>query len=429
MPSVKNLKIGKINMNDFSDIFYYEPIGIGPTYTIASFNCDTKLADVKNRTIKFDRGQIKPKNNTGLISRSETNNGTRRLRGARDKPSKLDSIDSGSEKLGNQESKSAIFRNSEQDDTPIDGDLYDEYYHYEDEYDPNEASNSEDSEDSLNFIDSKNKPNMLNRHAGFQNNDFGVYMCEARNNVHSSSRMAESVYFSHNSNENNQIQRRYIKLNPIGPPVSHPIPASINTYTSITDDTVNYLMKNSLTDAYTTISQDNENRLPMIEIPSAEGSSVTFTCLVEPLPSVEQIVWLRENGKIIPNSKFSIDSNLRLKSTTEATNIKQTRNIKIKNENFTLLNTKPDFYESISDSEEFPSQSGELNADLMATNGVRSVDGNSINLMRSMLFIKSIRNEDFGVYKCKTINSYGSRTIMFLLREKTIMGMQILYLC
>jgi hypothetical protein len=417
-----NLKAGKINMNDYKDIFYYEPIGIGPTYTIASFNCDNLLSNLKNRTAKLDRNQIRPRNTTAdLYSRSERKNVTRRLL-AREKPNKLETKE-GAEKSSYSitENKSAVFLNSEQDDDTIDTESYDEYYHYDDEYEPSETNDNEDGDD--NFIDSKGKQNMLNRHNGLQNNDFGVYMCEARNNIHSSSPTAESVYFSNKNNQNNQIQRRFIKLNPIGPPVSHPIPSLVNTYASITDDTVNYLMKNSLTDAYDAISQEPGTQLPLIDIPASLGTSVSLTCLIEPLPNIEQIIWLRENGKIIPSSKFLIESNVRHGSTEETTtNTKPARNIKIKNENLTLLhNIKYDFGDENSE-EELPSQSEELNADLMATNGVRSINGNSINIMRSMLFIKTIRQEDFGVYKCKSINSYGSRTIMFLLREKTLMG-------
>ena len=413
-------KVPKINMNDFSDIFYYEPIGIGPTYTIASFNCDHMLANIKNRTVKFERMRVQHQpagknNGTGELTRPKPpthhTNGTRRLH-TRNKPHN-----------DKDESKQAVFRNS-QKAAEKSHDDYDEYYNYDQDYEAGEAGEAaaggavnEDADlDNLDFIESKNKQSILNHHSGIQSNDFGVYMCEARNNIHSASPLTDSVYYSQSKSGYNQVQRRYIKLNPVGAPVSHPVPASVNTYASVTDDTVNYLMRNSLTDAYASLAATYESsgssgvqQLPLIEIPSSVGTSVSLTCLMEPMPRVEQIVWLRENGKIVPSSRFSIDSagDKSLDSSMEeqagAGGPKVAKNLKIKYENLTLgLNGKADYSSNIGDKEEEGvSESSELNADLMATNGVRSVDGNSVSLMRSMLFIKSVRREDFGIYKCK----------------------------
>ena len=65
---------------------------------------------------------------------------------------------------------------------------------------------------------------------------------------------------------------------------------------------------------------------------------------------------------------------------------------------------------------------------LTSVNGVTaSTDLNGI--MRSVLYIKSVRKQDLGVYKCKSSNSYGSRTALILLRESTLMGMYLAIVC
>ena len=111
-------KVPKINMNDYADVFFYEPIGIGPTYTIASFNCDNLLAGVKNRTKVMGSGSG-GKNSSAtmqLKSGAQQANGTRKLL-ARDKPNK---------------EKEVVFRNS-QKDVDKSYDDFDEYYNYDDD--------------------------------------------------------------------------------------------------------------------------------------------------------------------------------------------------------------------------------------------------------------------------------------------------------
>ena len=226
-------------------------------------------------------------------------------------------------------------------------------------------------------------------------NDFGIYICEATNKFVQS----EQQY-------SNSISRRYIKLNPVGAPVLKAMPSTAVSTSSITsnnnDEIIAELMK--AVDAH------------LVEVTATIGSSVSLICIVEPLPQFHTIVWMNEFGKLIPNSKYSIFETLKDDLNAQTTPAQQhlnkariLKNIKVKYENLTLFSSKSSNEINDDDPIEFKNE------------GLITNEGD-VNLMRSILYIKTVREQDLGVYKCKSSNSYGSHTVSILLREKTLMG-------
>lgn len=158
-----------------------------------------------------------------------------------------------------------------------------------------------------------------------------------------------------------------------------------------------------------------------MEISSSIGASVTLTCFIEPLPKLEKLIWTKDNGKIIPNSKYSIydDEQNRIESSSsiESTDLnKQSKmlfsNFKVKFDNVTVFEAKKD--------EQYFSRA--QTSKIEENQGVSSTDVGNLGLMRTVLTIRAVRKEDFGVYKCKSSNVFGSRSVSIILREKTLMG-------
>lgn len=158
-----------------------------------------------------------------------------------------------------------------------------------------------------------------------------------------------------------------------------------------------------------------------MEISSSIGASVTLTCFIEPLPKLEKLIWTKDNGKIIPNSKYSIydDEHNRIESSIESTDLnKQSKmftNFKVKFDNVTVFESK----KASSDDQYF---SRVQSSKVEENQGVSSTDVGNLGLMRTVLTIRAVRKEDFGVYKCKSSNVFGSRSVSIILREKTLMG-------
>lgn len=158
-----------------------------------------------------------------------------------------------------------------------------------------------------------------------------------------------------------------------------------------------------------------------MEISSSIGASVTLTCFIEPLPKLEKLIWTKDNGKIIPNSKYSIydDEHNRIESSIESTDLnkqpKMFTNFKVKFDNVTVFEAK----KASSDDQYF---SRVQTSKIEENQGVSSTDVGNLGLMRTVLTIRAVRKEDFGVYKCKSSNVFGSRSVSIILREKTLMG-------
>ena len=228
-------------------------------------------------------------------------------------------------------------------------------------------------------------------------------MCEASNDA---------------SRTQDQVSRRYIKVNPNGAPVLGVLPTT--SLSSLTND--------QIMSAATHPHFDQQ--MSMVELPVTIGSSVSLTCLVEPMPSLQRIEWLRENGKIIPESKYEpISTEYEINHRNVETTSQESSLVKTKNAR-SLRNFKVK-YES-TDDESVSNLNGELSEPLdqpvvstsnylVTSNGVLPASDSS-GPIRSVLSLKHIRNQDLGVYKCKSTNSYGSRTALILLREKTLIG-------
>lgn len=292
-------------------------IGYGPTYTISSFGCAGLLNDLKMAT-KF----LKKLKNKKIKRNAD----------------EMDDLEI--------HFRPASYSN-EYDE------MYYDYYDYED-YQP--------------VYDQKQ--------AEAGHNDFGVYVCQASNQL-----------------DRENIIHRFIKINPGGPPVSKIFSSSLNLSP---EEQISMLMQ----------SQESfDQQDPVRELAASIGSSVTLICLIEPLPHLDNLVWIKDNGKIIPNSYFSVQ-NTTLNKTIS-------KNFRIKYENVTL-GQKMLNVELVEDIEE---------DDLSNHNNknIQSTDSNPLSLLKSVLHIKNIRKQDFGTYKCKSSNAYGTRFSMILIREKTLL--------
>ncbi|CAF0810103.1 unnamed protein product [Brachionus calyciflorus] len=264
---------------------------------------------------------------------------------------------------------------------------YDNYDYYD--YDREDFDNDQYDE----------KPSQEMDHLSSEFNDFGIYICDASN------RISEET-------ETRSI-RRYIKINPSGPPIGKLFSFNQN-YNA--EEQLNLLMKTQ---------EVNEENSLIPELAASIGSSITLTCLVEPLPYLDSLIWIKDNGKIIPNSRLSISEQIISNLTNKTVLSKQ--NYKIKHENLTILNQKSqdfDNYEEDQDIEEenFNFELSKFRNELVtSSSGIKTTDFQSILFVRSTLHIKNIRKQDFGIYKCKFSNSFGSRVSMILLREKNFL--------
>ncbi len=230
--------------------------------------------------------------------------------------------------------------------------------------------------------------------------DFGIYMCEAKN------------IFPDESHYEERSARRFIKINPVGPPILRVLSAPSSSFNL--DEIISSIMV-----------PGSENDAKYVELPSSPGESISLTCLIEPLPDVQTIVWLKDNGKIIPNSKYTIHDSRRSGTFSVAANEPSEQldkrreilknNYRIKYENLTLIDSR------LNSSDTTTQQQREALESLVESlNGVQTTRSDA-GLMRSVLYIKNVREQDFGMYKCKSSNAYGSRVGLILVREKTLL--------
>lgn len=354
------IEIKKSTSIDDKNDYYDELIGTGPTYTIASFNCANLLTNLKNKTNEQKTNEKHINSSSNDLFKSRLNNKIQINKRV---------INSTDDKIKVKENNQI---NNQEEDDNVDND----YLEYTNEYNDDNTDYNQDQEGSY--------------QTSFNDyNDFGIYLCEASNSLT-------------NNDNSNQISRRYIKLNPNGTPILKAISSSNIAGSINSDEVVSELMKSS-----------DSNQ---VEVAANIGSSISLTCIIEPLPQFDTIVWMNENDKVLSNSKYSINDDNNNNNNLDETNIQintQTtqlqsnkakfyKNFKFKYENLTLYNSKSASELNYDDYEQYSTQ-------------------NDISLMRGVLFIKNLREQDLGVYKCKATNSYGSRTVSILLREKTFM--------
>ena len=77
----------------------------------------------------------------------------------------------------------------------------------------------------------------------------------------------------------------------------------------------------------------------MAEAVSSLGESVALTCLIEPLPSIQTIAWVNDNGRILPNSKYSVFETLQ-RVDSESESKKKPKNFRVQYENLTVAGEK-----------------------------------------------------------------------------------------
>jgi hypothetical protein len=503
--SIEDIKLNKFDTNE---LYYDELIGSGPTYTIASFNCANLMSNLKNRTGKWKNAKPIKQRTTQSSSTTSTNvlpAITASLR-SNQKHQQQNHQQSVKNNRNQRDKFNEILLNSNED----------EYYDYgktatttvedydEDENVKNEASTkAKDYYDATEYdyenIQFENEKQMNEN----DNDDFGIYICEASNKLANSHYKADSPYYYYNTQ--NHLAYRYIKINPTGPPIVRAVSAPSSTYEAKSKNEffssmVSMLMKSaSLSSSPNPASSQSEsvsdiaslasssspssssslssssssssgaavasalskdiilNQAPLIEIATSIGSSVSLICLIEPVPQFDAIYWLKDTGRIIPNSKYTLfetektakhslarnyehQSNNKnnqheaagysIKLTT-ISSVKLTRNFKIKYENLTHSNLNARVVPN-------EQSSGLIYASLLATSTKPLQVSNSdyaigssndenpsnvaVGLMRSVLYIRNVRKQDLGIYKCKAINQYGTRTALILLRERTLMG-------
>jgi hypothetical protein len=209
------------------------------------------------------------------------------------------------------------------------------------------------------------------------NNDFGLYVCVASNTP-----------ITNDYSSKIEQSRRFIKLNPMGAPI------------------IRLFSSNSEKEIHSSIHHHRES-----EVAADIGSSVQLTCLIDPLPEFNSVIWLRGNGQIIPNSKFQIVTEKR--PTDESA--KQHR-LTIRTEQTKRpYDLNIEYIDSKTNLKVKHGNSSLSNGDRPAKKDEKKVDS-----IKSTLFIRNIKRDDLGIYKCQSTNSYGSRTSSILLREKGI---------
>jgi len=333
-------------------------LGTGPTYTIASFNCADKLTHVRNQTSE----------------------------------AYLNNHKTGQQKTTQQKRVSKRDTKSTEAPTDYDEDAYDDYIDTDYEYDTDGDNISTPEDINFDFTRQTEAPSSKSDF-----DDFGIYMCEARN------------AFPDGGQYEERSARRYIKINPIGPPILRVL--STPTSSSSLDEMISSIM-----------APESAKEAKNVEVPSSPGESISLTCLIEPLPEIQTVVWLKDNGKIIPNSKYSIQESHRSGTVSVAASdtaeqpdkkLKLSKNnFRIKYENLTLMDPTL----NASDSSTQQQQQRALDG----LDGLRTTRSDG-GLMRSVLYIKNVREQDFGVYKCKSTNAYGSRVGSILVRERNLL--------
>lgn len=324
------LDYSKLKSLNINDDYFDELIGTGPTYTVASFNCANKLA---NQTRRFNGSKKKA---AGVIKK-----------------------------------RSAVLADSElTTEKGGDASAYDEDYAYDDDYMDYEGQ-AHVLADNINF-DFSHRAERAKQPSEHELDDFGVYVCEASN------------MFALEHGHEKRVSKRYIKINPVGPPILRILPQQ------------------------TSQQQPSERDLSTVMVPEGEvaavgeaatslGDSVALTCLIEPLPTVQTIVWINEHGKILPNSKYSVfesvqGSDFGFDTTEDNDSKKQPRNLSVQYENLT--------------------EQGSSEARAAKTDA---------GVMKSVLYIKNVRPQDLGVYRCVASNGEGSSASAVLLRQATFL--------
>ena len=190
------------------------------------------------------------------------------------------------------------------------------------------------------------KPEIKNQAS---NNDFGLYICEANNGLYEDDRQV--------------IIKRFIKLNPLGQPAARLL---IGTDEEIGESSTKYFPFHS---------------------------TITISCIVDPLPESKGLIWLRENNKYLFDTKF------------------------IANENSPEINEDSlavDYnYENYFLQELEHESSATVKNVTYKVNTEINKDG-----IKSFLTIKISHPNDFGMYKCRSWNKYGSKEVLVTLKEE-----------
>lgn len=421
-----------IENDDYED----EMIGSGPTYTIAALNCGHLLDNLRNRTSQ------------------RSSSSSKHAHGDKTRPTRLSKylmIDSNNNNNNKNETtkqqQSANFSQTA-------GMRYKRSQHKRmltRRVQMREAADYEiDAEYAYQVQNGENQDHLDQVEVEMEATDFGVYLCVAKNNYAYDAGVDLTTV-----DEQHQTSRRFIKLNPNGAPIVR----ILQTTKSVQNLDDSHLYFNAPTSSWSS-SASYQRMLTSISTAEHEvtntvgvkiGSSISLTCLIEPVPEFHTIYWLKEDGKIIPNSKYTSlggDSSVEFNGlhnseqqqpldtigysiSDDGDNNKQQQdhhdhrdpsftNFKIKYENMSSMS-----FGSGGDENKQQQQHQSKHAHLsgqqhLTTDGIVQID--SVGLMRSILYIRNVRHQDIGVYRCKAINSYGSRAVSIVLREKTFIG-------
>lgn len=270
--------------------------------------------------------------------------------------------------------RSAVLANSEL--TTDKGGQEDYAYFDQEDYADYEPGQPDLLADNINF-DFSHRADRAKQPSEQELDDFGVYICEASN----------EFALEHGKHEK-RVSKRYIKINPVGPPILRILPRQ------------QHKSPESEAESGTVMVPEGVGATAGSEATSSLGDSVALTCLIEPLPAAHTIVWVNEHGKILPNSKYSVFESVQSSDfgvdTTESSGgsgKKQTRNLSVQYEKLAV---------------------GGASADSAAAR-------TDAGVMKSVLYIKNVRTQDLGVYRCVASNAEGSSSSSVLLREATFL--------
>lgn len=165
------------------------------------------------------------------------------------------------------------------------------------------------------------------------------------------------------SDENSANTWRKIKLNPLGEPVLSLV---------VDENSPNQVQTSSYVTKKATL-----------------GSSILLTCIIEPQPHFKNVIWVRDEANFIANSQYRSDEFVARNEVfeNEYLSSNEESEMGLKNVRIDNLNIK---YENTSEG------------------------------LKSYLHVKLLKKDDFGLYKCKAWNKYGSKEVVIQIKESQL---------
>ena len=254
-----------------------------------------------------------------------------------------------------------------------------------------------------------------NDDADMDYNDFGIYVCKAIN----SNLRTEDMETDAESET-----QRYIKINPSGAPVPRSVQApasslsssmSSSSLTSLSfEEIANRLMV--LDETMTSVYDAQE-----VYVAASLGSTLTLSCIMEPMPRYDNLIWLKDNELIVlgggGGSSGDRHSSLRIKhdNVTKALREEATTYLTATSGSASLVGNGGDV-------RHHQRQHHHHHQDVSISQRGATLVNDVSSLVRTVLIIRDVKPADLGVYKCRSSNAHGARSVTFVVRETNVFG-------